>query len=144
MKEISDFSTSVCWWNVKLIHIQILNFSSSVMYRNLKFLHGHRPCVRDKYQVCWWPDLQSVQEVPPGAQVPGIQNYNQCLWHHLANNGWGIIWWKNFQAGGHICKQFKWCHMMVKFRTDTSGATKWPNFKHCQRHNGPRILTPHL
>ena len=31
------------------------------MYRNLKFLHmtdfflhGHRPCVRDKYQVCPW------------------------------------------------------------------------------------------
>ena len=59
MKEISDFSTSVMWWNVKLIH----------MWRSFKFLHichvqkfgisphdgfflhGHRPCVRDKYQV---------------------------------------------------------------------------------------------
>ena len=48
MKEISDFSTSVMWRNVKLIH----------MWRNLKFLYmtdlfstGTARRARDKYQV---------------------------------------------------------------------------------------------
>ena len=61
MKEISDFFTSVMWWNMKLIqmwrnfrflHIcPVQKFEISPHHRF--FLHGHRPCVRDKYEV-WY------------------------------------------------------------------------------------------
>ena len=59
MKEIPDFSTSVMWWNVKLIHMW-RNFRFLLILHVQKFeisphdrffLHGHRPCVRDKYEV---------------------------------------------------------------------------------------------
>ena len=44
-----------------------------------------------------WPNLQLMEVVPPGAQIPGIQNYNQSLWHHLANNSSGATWWSNLE-----------------------------------------------
>ena len=50
MKKISDFSTSVIWRNVKLIHTWRNFRFLHILYRNLKFLHvtdfflhGHRP-----------------------------------------------------------------------------------------------------
>ena len=69
MKEISDFSTSVMWWNVKLIHMW-RNFRFLLISHVQKFeisphdrffLHGHRPCFRDKYQV-WW-DGEKTQDI---------------------------------------------------------------------------------
>ena len=69
MKEISDFSTSVMWWNVKLIHMW-RNFRFLLICHVQKFeipphdrffLNGHRPCVRDKYQV--WLFISSIAEV---------------------------------------------------------------------------------
>ena len=80
MKEISDFSTSVMWWNVKLIHMW-RNFRFLLICHVQKFeisphdrffLHGHRPCVRDKYQVCFPPRLELKSCLSPaGDQLPG-------------------------------------------------------------------------
>ena len=59
MKEISDFSTSVMWYNVKLIHLW-KNFRFLNIYHVQKFeisphdrffLHGPGPWARDKYEV---------------------------------------------------------------------------------------------
>ena len=75
MKEISDFSTSVMWWNVKLIHMwRNFRYSTSVMYRNLKFLHrtdffSTEPSVcpwqksgmvEAKHQKCWGKDFRDI------------------------------------------------------------------------------------
>ena len=32
-------------------------------------------------------------------------------------------------SGGQICNYCKWCHLVVKFATDTSGAIWWPNLQ---------------
>ena len=60
LKEISDFSTSVIRRNLKLIHMG-MNFrllhichvqEFEISPHDRFFLHGHRPWVRDKYEVC--------------------------------------------------------------------------------------------
>ena len=54
--------------------------------------------------------------------------------------------------GGQICNWCKKPYLLVKFATYVSGATtrekknqksakKYQKEKHCQRHNGPRVLS---
>ena len=31
------------------------------------------------------------------------------------------------KCGGQICNLYKWCHVVVKFATNVSGAIRWPN-----------------
>ena len=61
LKEISDFSTSVMWRNLKLIHMW-MNFrllhichvqKFEISPHDRFFLHGPGPWACDKYEVCW-------------------------------------------------------------------------------------------
>ena len=54
----------------------------------------------------WWPNLQLA---PSGGHI-----WNFCKWFHLV-------------AIGQIYNKYNWCHLMVKFGTDVSGVTWWPN-----------------
>jgi hypothetical protein len=46
----------------------------------------------------------------------------------FATNASGAIWWPYLQlmqvvpAGGQICNQSKWCHLVAKFATNASGG----------------------
>ena len=86
MKEISDFSTSVMWRNLKLIHVWT-NFSFLHMFhvQNFEispndrfFLHGPGPWACDKYEVC---TLIHWQLFSTPALMLVIYTYNTSVYH---------------------------------------------------------------
>ena len=66
-----------------------------------------------------------------GANSPLWPRYHPISYDMVQKNGWDIIWWYFLLANGRylggacgqIRNQFKLCQVMVKFRTDPSGAT---------------------
>ena len=132
MKEISDFSTSVMWWNVKLIHMW-RNFRFLLICHVQKFeisphdrffLHGHRPCVRDKYQVCTvciahtckrWRNFRFVHicdveilEISPYVEKLQISPYLSQLeiWNFSTwQISLQIYWWYRWQIWG-MCQLY--------------------------------------
>ena len=147
MKEISDFSTSVMWWNVKLIHTwRNFRFLLICLVQKVEisphdrfFLHGHRPCVRDKYRV--WTDIWQepmgvlMQEMEPKQLLTDIG------WVENSRGGLAEMWGSELGSSEIWVRGSSECRSRWSHHHQFSGLKSPLPFSsplNCQTHNTDR------